>query len=137
MRRVLVDTTAVYALVVDGDRHHAKARVALAAVLEAGGQLVLPDVVFSESMTLLRARHGSQVATRVGRELRDASSYHWQALGRAGEALTWEIFQRYDDKAWSYVDCALLALARRMGIQDIFAFDRHFDQMPGITRVGG
>jgi len=50
---------------------------------------------------------------------------------------TWDIFSRYVDKEWSYVDCSLLAVARRLQLRQIFAFDHHFDQMAslGIRRV--
>ena len=42
--------------------------------------------------------------------------------------------QKYDDKDWSYTDCALLALAEHLKISEVFAFDEDFDQMPGMTR---
>jgi predicted nucleic acid-binding protein len=47
---------------------------------------------------------------------------------------TWAVFQRFTDKEWSYTDCAMLASARREKISAVFAFDRHFLQMPGIER---
>lgn len=50
-----------------------------------------------------------------------------------GERATWEAFQRYADEEWSYTDCAILVLARRLEVP--FAFDRHFEEMPGIVRL--
>ena len=41
----------------------------------------------------------------------------------------------YTDKQWSYVDCSILAVARRLQIAQVFGFDRHFDQMADLTRV--
>ena len=43
---------------------------------------------------------------------------------------------RYHDKEWSYTDCGILAVAQLLDIGEVFAYDRHFDQMPGIRRVG-
>lgn len=35
----------------------------------------------------------------------------------------------YPYKAWSYTDCACLALAQQRNVQQAFAFDHHFTQM--------
>ena len=43
-----------------------------------------------------------------------------------GEA--WEILERHDDKAWSYVDAVSFALIEREGNGEAFAFDAHFGQ---------
>lgn len=95
---------------------------------------VLTDIVFAETMTLLRARIGAQNAVRVGRELRLNPAYHWIALGVEGERETWVLFERYMDKEWSYTDCAIFAMAKRLHLGEIFSFDAHFSQMPGIQR---
>jgi uncharacterized protein len=47
----------------------------------------------------------------------------------------WSIFSRYRDKAWSYADCSLLALAQQMQIMTVFSFDHHIDQMAQLTRI--
>ena len=86
-------------------------------------------------MILFKARAGAQIAVQVGRELRQNRIYRWTALGTDGERDTWSLFQQYDDKKWSYTDCALLALSRRLKIKEIFTFDEHFEQMPGIARL--
>lgn len=135
MQRALVDTGAIYAFVVRTDAHHQEARAFTRELLAANGVLVLADVVFAETMTLLKARVGADVALRVGLELRRNPLYLWTALGVEGERATWEVFQRYADKGWSYTDCALFVLARRREIAHVFAFDDHFEQMPGVVRV--
>ena len=71
----------------------------------------------------------------VGHELRQNPAYSWTPLGEEGERDTWALFQRYDDKEWSYTDCAILALSQREKVPRVFAFDHHFDQMPDIERL--
>ncbi len=93
--------------------------------------------MFAETMTLLKARTSGSIAVRVGRELRSNSAYTWVALGAEGEAEAWNVFQRYEDKEWSFTDCALLVLARRLGINTVFSFDRHLRQMPDLLRLPG
>lgn len=134
-RRIIVDTGAIYAFVTRSDPHHEAAESFVRAWLERSGLFVLPDVVFAETMTLFKARLGTGIALRVGRELRRNPAYLWIPLGVEAERDTWALFQRYDDKEWSYTDCAILTLAQREKVPRVFAFDRHFDQMPDIERL--
>ena len=133
-RRILVDTGAIYAFVTRTDPHHEAAKSFVKSWLEGRRTFVLADVVFAETMTLFKARLGVRIALQVGRELRRNPAYSWAPLGKEGERDTWALFQRYDDKQWSYTDCAILALSQREKVPRVFAFDRHFDQMPGIQR---
>jgi len=133
--RILIDTGAIFASVVRNDVNHEAARKFIARVLRSRSVFVLSDVVFGETMTLVKSRVGAETALAVGRELRRNPLYGWVALGTDGERDTWATFQKYDDKDWSYFDCAVLVLARRLHIDSVFAFDGHFDQMPEITRV--
>jgi predicted nucleic acid-binding protein len=133
----LVDTGAIYAFVVRTDAHHPRARRFVKQWLARAGSFVLSDVVFAETMTLLKARTDGSIAVRVGRELRSNSAYTWVALGAEGEAEAWNVFQRYEDKDWSFTDCALLVLARRLGINAVFSFDHHLAQMPDLVRLPG
>lgn len=136
-RRTLIDTGAIYAFVTRTDEHHEAAKRFVREWLDQDGVFILLDAVFAETMTLLKARLGSNLAVRVGRELRQNRAYAWQAVGDEGERETWAVFQRFQDKEWSYTDCALLTTARRERISTIFAFDRHFLQMPEVRRLPG
>jgi predicted nucleic acid-binding protein len=133
--RVLIDTGAIYAFITRTDKHHREAIAFVKNWLKRGGAFVLPDMVFAETMTLLKVRLGPAITVKVGRELRQNPAYLWVALGEEGERNTWALFQKYDDKDWSYTDCATLALARRLNIGKVFSFDHHFSQMPGVARV--
>ncbi len=133
--RLLIDTGAIFAFVARNDPNHRAAVAFSKSWLDRRGRFVLPDVVFAETMTVLKVRLGSAIALRVGRELRRNPAYQWLPLGDEGELDTWAIFQRFDDKTWSYTDCAVLSIARRLRIPQVFAFDRHFLQMPEIQRV--
>ena len=135
MQRLLIDTGAIYAFVARADEHHLGAREFIRDVIARDSIFVLLDLVFAESMSLLKARQGAGVAIRAGRELRRNRLYQWTPLGLEGERDTWAAFQRYADQDWSYTDCALLVVAQQLKIPDIFAFDEHFDQMPYVRRA--
>ena len=135
LRRGLIDTGAIYAFVTRNDRHHRGARTFVRRWTRRHGLFVLPDLIFAETMTLLKVRLGAAVAVRVGLELRGNPVYAWESLGAEGERDTWATFRQYADKEWSYADCALLVVARRSGISSVFAFDTHFSQITGIVTL--
>ena len=135
MRRALIDTSAIYAIADRADKYHAFAQSFAARWLKAGGDFVLLDWIFIETMTLIKRSLGGQAALHVGRELRRNPTYHWIPTSPDEEREVWAAFQKYDDKDWSYADCSLLVMSRRLKIPQVFSFDSHFRQMPGVTRL--
>jgi len=135
--RLLLDTSAIYASIVRQDRNHEAAASLFHEQVRSGRGFVILDLVFAECLTLIRARWGAQAAVRVGKRLREPTVFQWQSLSPLLEQRTWHMFERYLDKDWSYTDCAVLALAQQLGTPEVFTFDRHFRQMPGIIPVPG
>src|SRR5512144_794165 len=122
MPRILIDTSAIYAFVTRTDANHTRAIAHVKLVRQDRSVFVLPDVVFAETMTLLKVRLGAAVAIRVGEELRRNPVYLWSCLTDEGERETWAAFQQYADKAWSYTDCAVLVISQRTSIPQVFSF---------------
>jgi predicted nucleic acid-binding protein len=134
-RLILVDSGALLAMTDPRDRHTAAARRFLEDTTDAF--YVVPDTVFSEAMTLIKARLGVAATVSVGSRLQESMLFQLRYLEPADHRATWQIFAHYLDRDWSYVDCSILALAQREGIGEVFAFDHHFDQMIalGLGRV--
>ncbi len=80
-------------------------------------------------MNLTKARLGPGYALALGRQLKASQAFYPLMLTDVDTQATWEIFEKYEDKPWSYVDCSVLAVAQRLGIKRGFAFDHHFEQM--------
>lgn len=135
MQRVLIDTGAIYALTVQADSHHFEAQTFADQWLSAGNVFVLIDWIFIETMILLKSHHGLGPAVRVGRDVRQSRVYEWVALNPDDEHEVWTVFQKYNDKGWSYIDCGLFVMAQRLRITQVFSFDDHFKQMPGLKRL--
>jgi predicted nucleic acid-binding protein len=130
---VIADTSGLYALVDRNDPHHFRAANFLKA--QAGvGSLLLSNHVFDETMTLVKARLGMQVALQLGLRLRNSRFIEMVIFSAAEEQETWRVFSHYTDKEWSYTDCACLVLARQRNIEQAFSFDHHFAQM-GLAKV--
>jgi predicted nucleic acid-binding protein len=80
-------------------------------------------------MNLTKARLGPKYAITFGRQLKNSQAFYPLALTDIDKRATWDIFAQHQDKQWSYVDCSLLAVAQRLKVKKIFAFDHHFEQM--------
>lgn len=128
MSTLLIDTSALHALNYARDDNHARA-VAYFKSLAGRVKPLLTEYVFVETMNLTKARLGPGYAIAFGRQLKASRAFFTVPLNDDDKRVTWEIFQQYNDKAWSYTDCSLLAVARRVGTRRIFAFDHHFQQM--------
>lgn len=133
MTALIVDTSALYALVDRRDPNHVAAKSFLEEY-DSPGSLILSNHVFDETMTLVQARLGMPVARELGFRLRCSRLVEMVIFSAIEEHETWRVFSQYMDKLWSYTDCASLVLARRRDLKQAFAFDRHFAQMGLVMR---
>jgi uncharacterized protein len=131
VKRCLIDSSAIHAYAYQGDINHNRIRLFLNSQTR-DSQLVVSNYIFDETMTLLKSHFGTYQAIAVGRILRKSPLFQLVYLTPEDEQETWQLFQKYADKEWSYTDCATLALMRRMGLNEVLTFDNHFRQM-GVT----
>ena len=131
MRQIVVDTSALCALVDRDDRYDHAVEIFLN---ENAAQIMLlvTDYVLDETLTWVKSRFGSRSALKLGRRLRSSNFCAFVKLTVEDEVATWRVFEKYDDKDWSYTDCSCLALMQRVGIHETLSTDHHFDQMDVI-----
>jgi len=128
MTTMLIDTSALHALNYARDDNHPRA-VDYFKVLAGRVKPILTEWIFMETMNLTKARLGPEYAIAFGRQLKASKAFYPLILIDADKQATWNIFEQYNDKQWSYIDCSLLAVAQRLKIKRVFTFDRHFQQM--------
>ncbi len=128
MSTLLIDTSALHALNYARDDNHIQAVIYFKS-LAGRVKPILTDWVFLETMNLTKARLGPEYAIAFGRQLKASKAFYPLVLNDEDKRATWDIFERYDDKDWSYVDCSLLAVAQRLKLRRVFTFDHHFRQM--------
>ncbi|HID33897.1 MAG TPA: PIN domain-containing protein [Anaerolineae bacterium] len=126
--KMIIDASALYAVVDRRDPNHMLATPFLRSFARQG-VFLLSNHVFDEIMTLVKMRLGVSAALQLGMRLRNSRHIEMVIFGQREEMATWHLFSRYMDKGWSYTDCASLALARQLGVQQAFTFDHHFSQM--------
>jgi predicted nucleic acid-binding protein len=94
---------------------------------------IILESVFDETVTWMQAKVSASRSIEVSRVLRE--EHHYVNLSDEDDAATWEAFCQYADKPWSYTDCSILVIARRLGVFEIFSFDEHIQQMAGLNIV--
>lgn len=134
--RVLVDTSAWFALEVAEDRHHERAVDFWRKALPDARNILVSTWIFSETLTHLSRELGSGHAFRWGRSLLDSRNteiVHGDA-GLYSRALL--LMQQRGDPKFSFADAASWVIAREHRVDAVFAFDRHL-RIPGIPLLPG
>ncbi|MEZ0370102.1 MAG: type II toxin-antitoxin system VapC family toxin [Candidatus Sericytochromatia bacterium] len=132
MKSVFVDTGAWFACFASRDVNHQAART----WLETNTcPLVTSDYVIDELLTLLKVRENTLVALSAGQALLETELVRIEYLSPELIAEGWQVFQRYQDKGWSFTDCTSKVLIEKLGIGTAFAFDHHFAQFGNLVRV--
>ena len=131
MARVLVDTSAVYALLDRGDAWHKAATDTLHSLKLARTEPLLTNFVVAECHALALSRLGPEVARRwlLG------NVWPVERVTEGDEARARTIVGQYTDKTFSYTDATSFAVMERLGLRRAFAFDPHFQQY-GFQVVG-
>jgi uncharacterized protein len=128
---IFVDTGARFAAAVPSDPKHPAASRWLAGNNEP---LLTTDYVVDETLTLLRARGERRRALLIGEGFFNGRLAEVYTLLEDDILHAWKIFERFDDKGWSFTDCTSNAVIERLGIARALAFDQHFAQS-GTVRI--
>lgn len=124
MAQVLVDASAIYALIDKDDSYHSRAVAILRSLPRHGLSPFLTNFIVAESHALLLSRLGAQTARAW------LLNQNWpiEPVSLVDEEKAKQIIQRYTDKTFSYTDPASFAVMERLGVKETFAFDPHFQQ---------
>ena len=124
MAQVLVDTSAVYALVDRDDAFHRKAVPILRSMPGRGLTPLLTNFIVAESHALILSRLGAAMARRwlLGQV------WEIEAVQARDEEVAKDIIRKYTDKSFSYTDATSFAVMARTGIRVAFGCDPHFQQ---------
>ena len=134
-KRIFIDTSAFLALEDESDEHHQEAIRFRERELHAGSyEVVTTSYVLDETLTLIRNRLGIQASIDFSRKIRTSRIVRRISVSSETEEKALDLFERYDDKNFSFTDCVSFVVMQDLGIQDAFTFDNHFVQM-GLFRT--
>lgn len=129
--KIFIDTAYVLALVSDRDQYHLQAQILSKRYEDY-------DFVVTEAVLL---EIGNALCRGFKQEAIEVMQYFLNADEVEVVPVTSELFfegfslyQAYQDKEWSMVDCISLVVMRQKGIQQALTFDRHFEQA-GFQRL--
>jgi predicted nucleic acid-binding protein len=124
--RAFADTSGLYATLDADDQNHDRARTTWARLLERDGLLDTTNYVIVESLALVQHRLGIDAVRTFVADVRPVLRVEWitpedhegavQGVLAAGR------------RSLSLVDCTSFAVMRRLGVDEVFAFDRHFGE---------
>lgn len=118
-----------------GDQYHDAAR-RFHATLSPSDEVVVSDYVFDETITRIRMVRGHASAVLAGEALRSSTTVRFERLTDSDFETAWEKFVSYSDQRLSFTDCTIIAMAQRLRVRRIFAFDDDFVRI-GLETIPG
>lgn len=123
---VFVDTSALYALLNQGDEAHETARSTFERLLADDVPLLTHNYVVVESVALVQRRIGLAAVAALRDGLLAVVRQSWVDPDLHGQALAATLAAGRRDV--SFVDRVSFELMRRRGLVQAFAFDEHFSE---------
>jgi len=125
---LFTDSSAWVAFYDDQDKYHAQARLAFQGLAKQAIVFVVTEYIVAETATLLLYRAGHARAVRFGDWALRSPNVRLIRLDIELWDKAWRLFKMYDDKDFSFIDCASFAVMRHERLSDAFTFDHHFEQ---------
>lgn len=124
MEIVMVDTSAIYALIDQSDQNHLQAKKILRKISRESIQVIMTNFLVAECHALLASRLGHELARRW------LINFHWdiERITETDEMNAKNIIITHFDKSCSYTDATSFAVMERLDIKRCFTFDKHFRQ---------
>ncbi|HUP24641.1 MAG TPA: PIN domain-containing protein [Thermoanaerobaculia bacterium] len=134
---IILDTSFVVAFHNARDVHHARAVEVMTRFLGGEwGRGLLLEYVFLEIVTVLAARRGQPTANRVGTLLLEARELDFVPCSSLF-ADTLSTFRDQGAGVLSFVDAAIVTLARSAAGSVVASFDTDFEGVEGVRLVPG
>ena len=136
MKKIFIDTSAWDAIEDSGDVNHEAAMI-FKDEMANRYELITSNYILDETYTLLLRNIGYARTVAFHRQLEMLKKAGVLQVIQLSENIienAWIIFEKYNqDKCWSFTDCASYAAMKDQDIDEVFSFDRHFEQM-GLIR---
>lgn len=123
-----VDTSGFYALLIERERWHGRARDILAEAARNRGRFVCSDYVLDETATLLKARGHGHLAQALFEKVFNSAACRVEWMDPDRFEQTRRFFLKHQDEGWSFTDCFSFWVMRSLGLRDALTTDQHFRQ---------
>jgi predicted nucleic acid-binding protein len=123
--KIIIDTSAFYALASANDKFHSKAKVIYERLIDQKFELYTSSYIFVEAAALIQHRLGFQALRIFVDSVRE--SFHFLWIDRHTHWQAWEILKEQYSREISFVDLTTVLLAKSLDAR-VFAFDEDFRQ---------
>ena len=116
-------------MAVKRDRYHKRAATYCRKLSKDKVRLVTSNHVLAETYTRIRYDDGHDKALKFNALIQEAlktGRLNLQWVTPAIHKDAWDIFEKYSDQDFSFVDCTSFAIAERVGVKEAFGFDDHY-----------
>jgi len=136
--KIFIDTSAWVALENKKDIHYKEAITFKNEVKNKRYRLYTSNYILDETYTLLLANVGYEKTVQFFKRiklLKGRGLLHVIQVTENIEDSALLIFKRFNkDKFWSFTDCISKAIMEMLDINEVFSFDRNFEQMGFVKR---
>jgi predicted nucleic acid-binding protein len=137
---ILVDTSALYAVLDRDDQNHPVAKATWGRLLETEETLIVTNYVVVETTALVQHRLGMEAVRVLCGDILPALDVHW--ITEADHLHAQNALLATDRRKLSLVDCSSFHVMRHSMVRTAFAFDPHFreqgfDVLPAVLIGGG
>jgi predicted nucleic acid-binding protein len=123
---ILVDTSALYAVLDRDDRNHAAAKATWTRLLEADETLLVTNYLVVETTALLQHRLGLEAVRVLCGDVLPALDVYW--ITEADHLHAQNALLATDRRRLSLVDCSTFHVMRSRMVRTAFVFDPHFHE---------
>jgi predicted nucleic acid-binding protein len=126
IENVFIDTSAFYALMDRSDSYHEKARNLWGSLLDEESHLKTTNYIIIETLALIQSRLGFEAAHLYSSDIIGLIDILW--VDEPRHNLAFELWLSLGRKKLSLVDCVSFITMRYYSLENVFGFDRHFDE---------
>ena len=121
---ILIDTSAIFAVLDKNDGNHLRAAKFWTALVESETEILTNSNVLLEAFALIQRRHGLGILHKFQQGMVPMLKIEWIDAEKHFQAV--KLLFSYNHRHLSLVDVSAFATMRRMGINQVFTFDQHF-----------
>jgi predicted nucleic acid-binding protein len=122
-RRVLIDTSAIFAIISPSDRLHDRAAATYGDLLDQGDRLYITSYIMVETAALVQRRLGFELLQVLVQSMQGVIDIFW--VDRAAHEEAWRRMVERGGGRISLVDWSTIVVAEQTS-STIFAFDQDF-----------
>lgn len=122
--KVLVDTSALYALVATSDSFHSMAKPLYDSFIDRSVEVYLTSYIWVEASAIIHSRLGFSTLKKLIADIMPVTSVYW--IEEATHQEAWNQLVARNGAGPSLVDWTTILVARNLG-SIVFTFDKHFE----------